>query len=160
TLREPMGAIGCLVAYNHPFSFAASKLGPVLGSGCSIIIKAAQQAPLSVLRFMEMIDGMLPPGVVNVVAGGIECGQALVAHPLVPRIPLIGSVPTGRAVARGAADRLKTTELELGGKNAMIVYPDADIKKAITGAVAGMNYTWCGQSCMSMSRLFLHDKIY
>jgi betaine-aldehyde dehydrogenase len=160
TLREPMGAIGCLVAYNHPFSFAASKLGPVLGAGCSIIIKAAQQAPLSVLRFMEMIDGMLPPGVINIVAGGAECGQALVAHPLVPRITLIGSVPTGRAVARGAADRLKTTELELGGKNAMIVYPDADIKKAITGAVAGMNYTWCGQSCMSMSRLFLHEKIY
>jgi betaine-aldehyde dehydrogenase len=69
-------------------------------------------------------------------------------------------VPTGRAVAKAAADRLKTTELELGGKNAMIVYPDADVKKAVTGAIAGMNYTWCGQSCMSMSRLFLHEKIY
>jgi betaine-aldehyde dehydrogenase len=160
TVYEPMGVIGCLVAYNHPFSFAATKLGPVLGAGCSILIKAASQAPLSTLRMMEILDGIFPPGVVNLVAGGVECGQALVAHPLVPRITLIGSVPTGRAVARAAADRLKTVELELGGKNAMIVYPDADIKKAITGAIAGMNYTWCGQSCMSMSRLFLHESIH
>lgn len=160
TMREPMGVIGCIVAYNHPFAFAACKLGPVLGAGCSILIKSAAQAPLSTLRMMEVLDGIFPPGVVNVIAGGMECGEALVAHPLVPRITLIGSVPTGRAVARGAADRLKTTELELGGKNAMIVYPDADLKRAVTGAIAGMNYTWCGQSCMSMSRLFLHEKIH
>jgi betaine-aldehyde dehydrogenase len=160
TLRQPMGVIGCLVAYNHPIAFAATKLGPVLGAGCAILIKAATQAPLSTLRMMEVIDGIVPPGVINLVSGGVECGQAIVAHPLVPRITLIGSVPTGRAVARAAADRLKTTELELGGKNAMIVYPDADVKKAVTGAIAGMNYTWCGQSCMSMSRLFLHESIY
>lgn len=160
TVREPMGVIGTLVAYNHPISFAATKFGPVLGAGCSILIKAATQAPLSVLRMMEILDGIAPPGVINVVAGGVECGQAIVAHPQVPRITLIGSVATGRAIARAAADRLKPTEMELGGKNAMIVYPDADIKKAVTGAIAGMNYTWCGQSCMSMSRLFLHESIY
>lgn len=160
TLREPMGVIGCIVAYNHPFAFAACKLGPVLGAGCTILIKAATQAPLSTLRMMEVLDGIFPPGVINVVAGGLECGEALVAHPLVPRITLIGSVPTGRAVAKGAAARLKTTELELGGKNGMIVYPDADLDRAVTGAIAGMNYTWCGQSCMSMSRLFLHEDIH
>ncbi|MGE5540594.1 MAG: aldehyde dehydrogenase family protein [Gemmatimonas sp.] len=160
TVREPMGVIGTLVAYNHPISFAATKFGPVLGAGCSILIKAATQAPLSVLRMMEILDGIVPPGVINVVAGGVECGQAIVAHPQVPRITLIGSVATGRAIASAAGARLKTTEMELGGKNAMIVYPDADIKKAVTGAIAGMNYTWCGQSCMSMSRLFLHESIY
>jgi betaine-aldehyde dehydrogenase len=160
TVYQPMGVVGSIIAYNHPFSFAASKLGPVLGSGCSILIKGATQAPLSVLRMAEILDGILPPGVINVVAGGLECGEALVAHPLVPRITLIGSVPTGRAVAQAAGKRLKSVELELGGKNGMIVYPDADIKKAIAGAVAGMNYTWCGQSCMSMSRLFLHEKVY
>ena len=160
TVYHPMGVVGSLIAYNHPFSFAASKLGPVLGSGCSILIKAASQAPLSVLRMIEIFEGIVPPGVINVVAGGMECGQAIVAHPMIPRITLIGSVPTGRAVARAAGDRLKSVELELGGKNAMIVFPDADIKKAITGAVAGMNYTWCGQSCMSMSRLFLHESIH
>jgi betaine-aldehyde dehydrogenase len=132
----------------------------VLGSGCSILIKAASQAPLSVLRMMEIFDGILPTGVINVVAGDLVCGQAIVSHPLIPRITLIGSVPTGRAVARAAGDRLKSVELELGGKNGMIVYPDADIKKAINGAIAGMNYTWCGQSCMSMSRLFLHESIH
>jgi betaine-aldehyde dehydrogenase len=160
TQYEPMGVIGCIVAFNHPFAFAACKLGPVLGAGCTILIKTPAQAPLSALRMMEVLDGIFPPGVVNVVTGGMECGEALVAHPLVPRITLIGSVPTGRAVARGAAARLKTTEMELGGKNAMVVYPDADIKKAVAGAIAGMNYTWCGQSCMSMSRLFLHEKVH
>jgi betaine-aldehyde dehydrogenase len=109
---------------------------------------------------MELIGDVVPPGVLNVVTGGAQCGAALVAHPLIPRIALIGSVPTGRAIARAAAERLKHVTLELGGKNACIVYPDADVDKAVAGAVAGMNFTWCGQSCGSTSRVFVHQSIH
>jgi betaine-aldehyde dehydrogenase len=160
TVREPVGVIGRIVAYNHPFAFAAAKFGAILGAGCTAVIKAAQQAPLSAYRLMELIEGMLPPGVVNVVSGGVACGQAMVEHPLIVKMSLVGSAATGRAIARGAADRLKLVELELGGKNALIVYPDADIKKAIKFAVSSMNFSWCGQSCGSMSRLFIHEKVY
>jgi betaine-aldehyde dehydrogenase len=160
TVREPVGVIGRIVAYNHPFAFTAAKFGAVLGAGCTMVVKAAQQAPLSAYRLMELIEGILPAGVVNVVSGGVECGQAMVAHPLIAKMSLVGSAATGRAVARGAADGLKHVELELGGKNALIVYPDADVKKAIKFAIAGMNFSWCGQSCGSMSRLFIHEKLH
>jgi betaine-aldehyde dehydrogenase len=160
TVREPVGVVGRIVAYNHPFAFTAAKFGAVLGAGCTMVVKAAQQAPLSAYRLMELIEGILPPGVVNVVSGGIECGQAMVAHPLIAKMSLVGSAATGRAIAKGAADRLKHVELELGGKNALIVYPDADIKKAIKFAISSMNFSWCGQSCGSMSRLFVHEKHY
>jgi betaine-aldehyde dehydrogenase len=160
TVREPVGVVGRIVAYNHPFAFTAAKFGAVLGAGCTMVVKAAYQAPLSAYRLMELIDGILPPGVVNVISGGVECGQAMVAHPLIAKMSLVGSAPTGRAVAKGAADRLKHVELELGGKNALIVYPDADLKKAIKVAISGMNFSWCGQSCGSMSRLFIHEKVY
>jgi betaine-aldehyde dehydrogenase len=160
TVREPVGVVGRIVAYNHPFAFTAAKFGAVLGAGCTMVVKAAQQAPLSAYRLMELIEGILPPGVVNVVSGGVECGQAMVTHPLIAKMSLVGSAATGRAVARGAADRLKHVELELGGKNALIVYPDADVKKAIKFAIAGMNFSWCGQSCGSMSRLFIHEKLH
>jgi betaine-aldehyde dehydrogenase len=109
---------------------------------------------------MELADGIFPPGVLNVLSGGRECGEALAAHPDTPVVTLIGSVPTGRAVAASASSRLKHIVLELGGKNALIVFPDADIERAIESAVRGMNFTWCGQSCGSTSRLFLHDSVY
>lgn len=158
--REPYGVCGRIVAYNHPMKFTAAKMGPPLAAGNTVIMKPPYQAPLSAYRMMEVIDGILPPGVINIVTGGKECGEALVAHPLIPRISLTGSVPTGRAIARGAADRLKHVTLELGGKNACIIYPDADIDKAIAGAVKGMNFTWCGQSCGSTSRLFVHASVH
>jgi betaine-aldehyde dehydrogenase len=160
TERVPIGVVGRIVAYNHPFAFFAAKFGAVLGAGCTMVAKAAYQAPLSAYRLMELIDGILPPGVVNVVSGGVECGQAMVAHPLIPKMSLVGSPATGRAIAKGASDRLKHVELELGGKNALIVYPDADIKKAIKFAISGMNFSWCGQSCGSMSRLMVHESVY
>ena len=160
TVREPYGVCARIVAYNHPLMFAAMKIGAPVGVGNTVIIKPPPQAPLSALRMMELIDGILPPGVVNVITGGRECGEALVAHPLTPVVSLVGSVESGRAVAVGAAQRLKHYTLELGGKNAMIVYPDADIPRAIEGAIKGMNFTWCGQSCGSTSRLFLHESIH
>jgi len=160
SVREPIGVCARIVAYNHPLMFLASRLAAPIAAGNSVIMKPPVQAPLSSYRLMELIDGVLPPGVLNVLSGGTECGQALVAHPQVPRLSLIGSVTTGRAIARAAADRLKHATFELGGKNALVVYPDADIARAVEGAVKGMNFAWCGQSCGSTSRLFLHESVH
>ena len=160
TLREPYGVCARIVAYNHPIMFTAAKMAPPLIAGNAVIMKPPYQAPLSSYRMMELLDGILPPGVLNILSGRIECGQALVNHPDVPRLALIGSVPTGRAIARAGAERLKHVTLELGGKNACIIYPDADMDKAIPAAVNGMNFTWCGQSCGSTSRLFVHESIH
>lgn len=160
SVREPFGVCARIVAYNHPIMFTAAKAAPVLAAGNTAIMKPPYQAPLSAYRFMELVDGILPPGVLNILTCGKDGSQALVAHPLVPRVSLIGSVPTGRAIARAAADRLKHVSLELGGKNACIIYPDADLEKAARGAVGGMNFSWCGQSCGSTSRLFIHESVY
>ena len=160
TVREPFGVCARIVAYNHPLMFTAAKMGPPLVAGNTVIMKPPYQAPLSALRMMELIEGIAPLGVVNLLTGGTPCGAALVEHPRVPRLSLIGSVPTGRAIAKAAGERLKHVTLELGGKNACVIYPDADVERAIAGAVAGMNFTWCGQSCGSTSRLFVHDRIY
>jgi betaine-aldehyde dehydrogenase len=160
TLREPLGVVARIVAYNHPLMFAAAKLGAPLAAGNSVIVKAADQAPLSALRLAELIGGLFPAGVVNVLAGGLPCGQALTTHPQVRKVTLIGGVPTGRAVMQSAAATLKPVLLELGGKNALIAYPDADLEALIEGAVRGMNFTWAGQSCGSTSRLFLHTSIH
>lgn len=160
TVQEPYGVCARILAYNHPLMFAAGKLAAPLATGNTVILKPPPQAPLSALRMMELIGGLLPPGVLNVVSGGMECGQALVSHPLTPVVGLVGSVPAGKAVAAAAGARLKHVALELGGKNALIVYPDADITRTIEGALKGMNFTWCGQSCGSTSRLFIHESVY
>src|ERR1700744_228418 len=160
TVQEPYGVCARIVAYNHPYMFAAMKIGAPLVTGNTVIIKPPPQAPLSALRMFELIEGLLPPGVLNLLSGGRECGEAMSTHPLTPVVTLVGSVQSGRAVARASAERLKHVVLELGGKNGLIVYPDADIKRALEGAVKGMNFTWCGQSCGSTSRLFLHESVY
>ena len=160
SVREPFGVCARIVAYNHPIMFTAAKAAPAIAAGNTVIMTPPYQAPLSAYRFLEIVDGILPPGVLNILTCGIPGSQALVAHPLVPRVSLIGSVPTGRAIARAAAERLKHVTLELGGKNACIIYPDADLEKASRGAVGGMNFSWCGQSCGSTSRLFIHESVY
>jgi betaine-aldehyde dehydrogenase len=160
TVREPIGVCARIVAYNHPLMFSAGKFAPPIAAGNTVVIKPPPQAPLSAIRMMELLDGVFPPGVLNVVTGGTQSGEALVAHPKVPMVTLIGSVPTGRAIAKQAASQLKRLIFELGGKNALIIFPDADIDRAIEGAVRGMNFTWCGQSCGSTSRLFVHESIY
>ena len=106
--------------------FCAGKSAAPLAAGNTVVVKPPEQSPLSSLRLAELIDGMLPPGVFNVVPGGKEVGAALAGHPDVAMVALIGSVPTGRAVMRAAADTVKPVMLELGGKNALIAYPDAD----------------------------------
>ena len=160
SVREPYGVCARIVAYNHPIMFTAGKMAPPLIAGNTVIMKPPYQAPLSAYRMMELIDGILPPGVLNILSAGTAGSQALVNHPGIPRLALIGSVPTGRAIAKAGAEQLKHVTLELGGKNACIIYPDADLSKAIPGAVNGMNFTWCGQSCGSTSRLFVHASVY
>jgi betaine-aldehyde dehydrogenase len=160
SVREPLGVVGRIIPFNHPFMFAAGKSGAPLAAGNTVVLKPPEQAPLSALRLAELIDGILPPGVWNVVPGGREVGQVLSSHPDVAMVALIGSVPTGRAVMKAASDTLKPVLLELGGKNALIAFPDADLDAVSAAVVDGMNFTWCGQSCGSTSRAFIHEKIY
>jgi len=160
SVREPRGVVGRIIPFNHPLMFCAGKSAAPLAAGNTVVIKPPEQAPLSSLRLFELIEGILPPGVFNVVPGGKEVGAALAGHPGVAMIALIGSVPTGRAVMRAAAETVKPVMLELGGKNALIGYPDADPDAVAAGVIAGMNFTWCGQSCGSTSRAFLHEKIH
>ena len=160
TLREPLGVVARINAYNHPLMFAVMRAGAPLAAGNSLIIKPPEQAPLSSLRLAELIGPLFPPGAFNVLPGGRACGEALVAHPGVAKVGLLGSVPTGRAILRGAAETMKKVSLELGGKNALIAFSDADPERVAAGVVGGMNFTWCGQSCGSTSRAFLHDSLH
>ena len=160
TVREPLGVVARIVAFNHPFMFTAAKAAAPLAAGNAVIIKPAEQAPLSSLRLAELLDGLLPPGVFNIVPGAQAAGAALCSHPDVAMVTLVGSVPTGRAVMRSAADTIKPVLLELGGKNALIAFPDADPDEVARAVIAGMNFGWCGQSCGSTSRAFLHDSIH
>jgi betaine-aldehyde dehydrogenase len=160
SVREPRGVVARIIPFNHPFMFCAGKSAAPLAAGNAVIIKPPEQAPLSALRLAELIGGMLPPGVFNVLPGGRDVGAVLTSHPGVAMVALIGSVPTGRAVMRAASDTLKPVLLELGGKNALIAFADADPDEVAAAVVAGMNFTWCGQSCGSTSRAFLHEAIH
>ncbi|MBO1113829.1 aldehyde dehydrogenase family protein [Bordetella petrii] len=160
TIQEPLGVIARIVAYNHPLMFAAARLAAPLAAGNTVVIKAPDQAPLSILKLAELVGPIFPPGVVNFLCGTAECGSAMGRHPLVRKITLIGGVPTGKAVMKTASDHLKPVLLELGGKNALIAYPDADLERLVDGIIGGMNFTWSGQSCGSTSRVFLHESIH
>jgi betaine-aldehyde dehydrogenase len=160
SVREPLGVVARIVPFNHPFMFAAGKSAAPLAAGNSVVVKPPDQAPLSALRLAELIGGLLPPGVFNVVPGDRDAGAALASHRDVAMVAIIGSVAAGRAVMRAASDTVKPLLLELGGKNALIAYPDADPAEVAAAVVAGMNFTWCGQSCGSTSRAFVHDAIY
>lgn len=160
TAREPMGVVARILAFNHPFMFCGGKMAAPLAAGNSVIIKPPVQAPLSALRLAELVDGLLPEGVFNVLPGGAEAGAALAAHAGIAKVTLIGSVAAGQAVMRSASGTVKPVLLELGGKNALIAYPDSDPDKVAAAIVAGMNFGWCGQSCGSTSRAFLHEGLH
>ena len=160
TRRQPYGVVAKINAFNHPFRFCAEKAAAALAAGNTVVVKAADQAPLSSLRFAELCEGIMPPGVVNVVTGGAETGSAMVRHPLVERIGFVGSVETGRIIAREAAEGLKEVTLELGGKNPIIIFPDADPATAAKAAMKGMNMNRQGQSCSSTSRVFVHESLH
>lgn len=161
SVREPLGVVARIVPFNHPFMFAAGKSAAPLAAGNTIVVKPPEQAPLSALRLAELLEDVLPPGVFNVVTGsGLATGEALVAHPGTDSVALIGSVGAGQGVMRTAAERVKPVLLELGGKNALIAFPDADPAAVADAMIAGMNFAWCGQSCGSTSRAFLHADIH
>jgi len=160
SVREPVGVVARIIPFNHPFMFAAGKSAAPLAAGNSVIVKPPDQAPLSTLRLAELVADLLPPGTFNVLPGDRATGAALASHPGVAMVAIIGSVAAGRAVMRAASETLKPLMLELGGKNALIAYGDAD-PDAVAGAiVGGMNFTWCGQSCGSTSRAFVHASIH
>jgi betaine-aldehyde dehydrogenase len=162
TMREPFGVVGRIVPFNHPFLFAGAHLAAPLMAGNGVVLKSPDQSPLSASIMAEICLDVLPAGLVNIVSGrGIVVGDAIVRHPAVPRIGFTGSVPTGLAIQRAAAETsVKHITLELGGKNPFIAFPDADPKVIADAAVAGMNFSWSGQSCGSTSRLMLHDSLY
>lgn len=161
TERVPYGVVVRIVAYNHPFMFTVAKSAAPLMAGNTVVIKPPESAPISALYFAELAQEILPAGVFNVVVGnGPEVPRALVRHPLVRRIGFIGSEQTGLRIQQDAAQsNVKNVSLELGGKNALIVFPDADLEQAALAAVRGMNFGWAGQSCGSTSRLLVHEGI-
>jgi betaine-aldehyde dehydrogenase len=160
TRRQPFGVVAKINPFNHPFRFCAEKAAAPLAAGNCVVIKGSEQAPLSSLRLGELSEGLFPAGVINVITGDGATGAALVRHPAVGRIGFVGSVPTGRAIAREAASGLKRVTLELGGKNPIIIFPDADPRKAAAAAIKGMNMNRQGQSCSSTSRVFVHASLH
>ena len=162
TIREPYGVVGRIIPFNHPIKFAANALAAPLMAGNCVVLKPPETSPLSATILGQICREILPPGVVNIVTGyGMPAGDALARHPQVKRLAFTGSVPTGKAIQRAAAEGgIKHVTLELGGKNPLIVFPDMDPDKVAQIAVAGMNFAWQGQSCGSTSRLLLHESLH
>jgi aldehyde dehydrogenase (NAD+) len=155
TLREPVGVVGLIVPWNFPLLLASWKLGPALACGNTVLLKPAEQTPLSALRLGELVVAAgFPTGVVNVLTGGPETGRSIVRHPGIDKIAFTGSTAVGKEIMRGAADSLKRITLELGGKSPNIVFADADVDSAVKGAINGIFYGK-GEVCNAGSRLFL-----
>jgi len=161
TIRQPYGVIGRIIPFHPPIGFAASRIAPAIISGNTIVVKPSEQSPLSASILGQICKQVLPAGVVNIVTGGRETGEALVRHPRVKRIAFIGQPPSGMAIQKAAAESaVKLVTLELGGKNPLIAFADSDPEKVATCSVGGMNFGWQGQSCGSMSRILLHESIH
>jgi phenylacetaldehyde dehydrogenase len=160
TIREPVGVVGLIVPWNSPYSIAVTKLASALAAGCTVVIKPAEQTPLSTIRLGEIIQEVgFPDGVVNIVTGyGTTAGAALVEHPDVDKISFTGSTRTGQSILRAAAATMKRVTLELGGKSPVIVLPDADIDRAIEATAKGI-FLNTGQICLAGSRLYAHESI-
>jgi phenylacetaldehyde dehydrogenase len=161
TMREPIGVVGQIIPWNFPLLMAAWKLGPALAAGCTVVLKVAEQTPMSALRLAELFDQAgFPPGVVNILTGyGEGAGAPLAAHPLVDKIAFTGSTEVGKLIVKASAGNLKKVSLELGGKSPAIVFPDADLDRAIAGTASAIFFNH-GQCCCAGSRLFVHESIY
>jgi len=161
TLRQPVGVVAAISAWNFPLSMACGKMAPALAAGCTVVLKPAEQAPLATLRLGRLAqEAGIPDGVLNIVPGfGKDAGQALVEHPMVDKISFTGSTSTGKVILATAARQLKQVTLELGGKSPTLIFPDADISQAINGAAMGV-FLNSGQVCVARSRLFVHEKVY
>lgn len=157
-LYEPYGVVACILPFNWPPIHFAKKGAPALITGNTVVIKPGEQAPLTVLRLVEIANEVLPPGVLNAVPG-MAAGAALCGHPGVERISFTGATATGRRVLQTAAENLTYATMELGGKNSLMVLPDADLEQAVTIAIEGMFYNQ-GEACTSTARILLHDSVY
>jgi aldehyde dehydrogenase (NAD+) len=161
TVREPMGVVGAIIPWNFPLMIGMWKIAPALACGCTVVLKPAELTPLTALKIGELaLAAGFPPGVLNVVPGfGKTAGAALVDHPDVDKITFTGSPVVGRQILRGAAGNLKRVTLELGGKSANIIFPDADIDAAVKAAGSGIFFN-TGQVCSAGSRILAHEDIY
>ena len=161
TRREPLGVVGAIIPWNSPVLLAALKIAPALCAGNTIVLKAAEDAPLGVLQVARACAEQLPPGALNVLTGlGEECGGPLAHHPTVRKLSFTGSTEVGKLIMRAAAERIVPVSLELGGKSPSIVFPDADEDWVVDGVIAAMRFTRQSQSCTAGSRLFLHESIF
>jgi len=161
TMREPVGVVGQIIPWNFPLLMAAWKLGPALAAGCTVILKPAEQTPMTALRLGELIqEAGFPEGVVNIVTGyGETAGAALSEHPDVDKVAFTGSTEVGKIIVRAAAGNLKRVSLELGGKSPDIVFADADLDAAVPGAAMAV-FANSGQICSAGTRLFVENKVY
>ncbi|MFN7975620.1 MAG: aldehyde dehydrogenase family protein [Acidobacteriota bacterium] len=161
TLREPIGVSGLIVPWNFPILIASWKVAPALAAGCTVVLKPSELTSATALLLAEICHKAgVPRGVLNVVTGyGNRVGQALCEHPMVSKISITGSTATGKAIVRAAAGTLKSVTTELGGKNALIVFPDANLDKAIAGALLG-SFMNQGEACIASSRLLVHEDVH
>jgi acyl-CoA reductase-like NAD-dependent aldehyde dehydrogenase len=161
TRREPLGVVGAIIPWNAPVLLGALKIAPALCAGNTLVLKAAEDAPLGVLMMAEICQEFLPPGVLNVVTGlGEEAGAALARHPTISKLSFTGSTEVGKLIMRSAAERIVPVSLELGGKSPSIVFPDANEDWVVDGIMAAMRFTRQSQSCTAGSRMFLHASIF
>jgi len=161
TLKEPVGVVGAIIPWNGPLGACIWKIGPALATGCTVILKPAEEAPLTPLRLGELLmDAGVPPGVVNIVPGyGETAGAALAAHPGVDKVAFTGSHLTGQLIVQASAGNLKRVSLELGGKSPDVVFADADLEMAVPGAGMAV-FANSGQICSAGTRLFVEHKVY
>lgn len=157
--RKSLGVVGAIVPWNAPVFIAANKIAPALAAGNSIVVKTAPTTPLTTLRLGELWADIVPPGVLNILSGGNDAGALLVAHEDVAKITFTGSTETGRKIMAAAAPTLKRVTLELGGNDAAIVLPDADVA-AVAPAIFAFAFFNSGQVCAVIKRLYVHDSIY
>lgn len=161
TTREPLGVVAAILPWNVPLVLMMLKIGPALVAGNTVVVKTAEEAPFATLEVARILAEVLPRGVVNVVSGfGESCGAPLVEHPKVAKVTFTGSQSVGEIIYRTAASKIIPVSLELGGKSAMIVFSDANLDKAVSGAISGMRFTRQGQSCTAASRIYVHDSLF
>lgn len=160
TMREPIGVVGAITPWNYPFGMEMLKIAPILATGCTLVLKPAEQAPAAALLLAELaLEAGVPEGVFNIVNGlGEAAGAALASHPDVNKIAFTGSTEVGRLIVNAATGNLKKVSLELGGKSPVVVFPDADLEMTIPG-VAMAAFSLSGQNCVCGSRLFVHEKV-
>lgn len=159
TRRVPVGVVGGIVPWNFPVLMALQKIGPAILSGCTIVLKPSPFTPLTTLRIAELIKDVTPPGVINIITGEDELGPMITGHPDIDKITFTGSTATGKKIMEGASKDLKRITLELGGNDASIVLPDADVEK-VAEQLFWSSFTNAGQVCIAAKRVYIHEDIY